>query len=258
MRRAARGRYDVPVTKQGTDPATRTLELLWARVAPPSRGPKPALTLDEIVGAAIEIADRDGLAELSMRRVAEALGFTTMSRYRYLPGKEELVELMRDKAVGEPPASRRGAAWRGALQRWARADLEVHMRHPWLLEVELRRPPFGPNHLAWLDAGLAAIAPLELEPEVMLNVVMAVDSYVRGAARIRVGMLAEQQRSKATQQELGRLYADIFTQIVTDARYPALAKLVVAGAFDPKEQQIDEFEFGLDRVLDGVASFIGQ
>ncbi|NUP05675.1 MAG: TetR/AcrR family transcriptional regulator [Polyangiaceae bacterium] len=244
------------MTKQGVDPATRTLELLWERIAAPTRGPKPTLTLDEIVGAAIEIADRDGLGDLSMRRVAEALGFTTMSLYRYLPGKEELVELMRDKAVGRPPAHRRDASWRAALQRWARADLEVHLKHPWLLEVEIRRPPFGPNHLAWLDAGLAAIEPLSLDPLVMLNTVLAVDSYVRGAARIRVGTSAEQRRSRATRQELARLYAGIFEQIVTDERYPALAKIVTAGVFDPAEKPIDEFEFGLDRVLDGVAAFV--
>src|SRR5215207_6107774 len=81
----------------------RTLELLWGARRRPRRGPKPSLSVEQIVSAAVEVADDEGLAALSMQRVAERLGFTTMSLYRYVPGKGELIDLMLDAAFGRPP-----------------------------------------------------------------------------------------------------------------------------------------------------------
>src|SRR5688572_640704 len=103
--------------------ARRGLRLLWHRLDRPSRGPKPTLTLGDIIESAIAVADRDGLTALSMRSVAERLGFTTMSLYRYVPGKGELVEVMRDVALGEPPTAEPALDWREQLRRWARANL---------------------------------------------------------------------------------------------------------------------------------------
>ena len=79
----------------------RTMELLWGVQKKPSRGPKPSMSVGRIVRAAIEIADAEGLGALSMGRVAEELGFTTMSLYRYVPGKAELIDVMLDSVMGE-------------------------------------------------------------------------------------------------------------------------------------------------------------
>ena len=83
----------------GSGDVSRSLELLWGLGERPSRGPKPGLTLDRIVTAAVAVADAEGLGALSMRRVATDLGVGTMSLYRYVPGKAELLDLMLDKVA---------------------------------------------------------------------------------------------------------------------------------------------------------------
>lgn len=82
------------------------VEVLWGPGPRPTRGPKPALSLERIARAGIEAADSDGLAAISMQRVAERLGFTKMSLYRYVPGKAELIALMTDTAIGAPQIGR--------------------------------------------------------------------------------------------------------------------------------------------------------
>src|SRR3954447_20148804 len=96
-----------------------TADFFWAPRPRPTRGPKPALTLDQITDAAIAIADAEGLAAVSMQRVAADLGFTKMSLYRYLPGKNELVAAMIERALQTPPAVT--GPWREALTAWATA-----------------------------------------------------------------------------------------------------------------------------------------
>ncbi|MGO9955782.1 MAG: TetR/AcrR family transcriptional regulator [Solirubrobacteraceae bacterium] len=102
----------------------------WGKPGQPRPGPKPGLTLERIARAAIGIADRDGLAAVSMQRVSQSFGYTTMSIYRYVPGKRGLLELMIDTAKGDPPTLATVAGgWRAELQTWAacaRSGLQAH------------------------------------------------------------------------------------------------------------------------------------
>ncbi|MFC8042590.1 TetR/AcrR family transcriptional regulator [Nocardia sp. NPDC057353] len=133
------------------------LERLWGVERRPTRGPKPALTPERIAAEAIALADADGLATLSMQRLAERLGFTKMSLYRYVPGKAELVALMLDTALGEPPELPAGD-WRAGLSRWCATLYERFRAHPWALEVAVGSRPVGPNEMAWMEAALTALA----------------------------------------------------------------------------------------------------
>src|SRR5512140_414749 len=140
------GRMDRDSTNNG-DPR-RSLELLWGRNEPGRRGPKQRLSTDEVVQAAIALADAEGVAALSMRKVAEAVGVSPMSLYTYVPSKAELVDLMFDRVMGEaadPDPARDG--WRDKLAFIARQRWALHERHPWLLDLGLHRPPLGPNVL---------------------------------------------------------------------------------------------------------------
>ncbi|HET6857237.1 MAG TPA: TetR family transcriptional regulator, partial [Streptomyces sp.] len=122
----------------GSGDIGRSLELLWGTGERPSRGPKPALSLDRIVALAIGVADAEGLDAVSMRRLSTDLGTGTMSLYRYIPGKAELLDLMLDRVQGETldAAGPRGeAGWQGAVEAMARGDLDMFRRHPWLLKV---------------------------------------------------------------------------------------------------------------------------
>ncbi len=114
----------------------RSLELLWGEPKVPSRGPKPGLDLARIVRTAIELADAEGLAALSMRRVAERLGVGAMSLYTYIPGKAELLDLMLDQVQGELLMEELpGGDWRARLEARARQDWALYERHPWLLQI---------------------------------------------------------------------------------------------------------------------------
>jgi AcrR family transcriptional regulator len=119
------------------------------------------MTLTEIVAAAVDLADASGLAGVSMSKVAKALGFTTMSLYRYVSSKDDLVILMADAALGSPPP-RTGPPlpWRDALSSWTRSLLAVYREHPWITDVPISGPPAAPQS-AWprlpqpfIDSGL--------------------------------------------------------------------------------------------------------
>ena len=137
------------------EPLPRALEVLW-REPTGARRPR-GLSRERIVEAAVELADADGLGALSMARLAERLGCGTMSLYRHVTNKDELVTFMLSAAAGPPPASSGDADWRGALSDWAAALWDVYHRHPWILQTAAAGPPADPGQLAWLDAGLAAL-----------------------------------------------------------------------------------------------------
>src|SRR5215212_7242206 len=122
------------------------LEQLWGLRGPGRRGgPKPALSVERIVSAAMELADAGGLAALSMSRLAEKLGFTTMSLYRYVASKDDLLVLLLDVGLGPPPDTPLPEGWRAGCQEWAWALLAVYRRHMWAVELPISALPAGPN-----------------------------------------------------------------------------------------------------------------
>ena len=130
----------------GSGDPQRTIELLWGVQDRPRRGPKPRLSVHGIAEVAIRIADRDGLAGLSMRRVADEVGVTAMTLYGYLPGKAELLDVMADRVFGELAAvAVEAGGWRVALERVARQNQALYLAHPWLLQVAVGRPTARPD-----------------------------------------------------------------------------------------------------------------
>ncbi|MFG2043296.1 TetR/AcrR family transcriptional regulator [Dactylosporangium sp. NPDC048998] len=125
-----------------------------------SRGPAPGHTRDEIVAAAVVLADADGLAAVSMRAVAARLGTAAGSLYRYLSSRDDLLDLMADAAIGSMRPFPAAPDPFDALVLVARAQLAVYRRHPWLLEVIQRTSGVGPNGLAYFDHCLGVLAPL--------------------------------------------------------------------------------------------------
>src|SRR3954462_10462128 len=133
-----------------------TSDFLWQERAQPTRGPKPALSLDRIADAAIAIADAEGLAAVSMQRVAADLGYTKMSLYRYLPGKAELIALMVERAMGDPPAPA-GGGWRESRTEGTRQLMASFVRHPWSLAATVGARPLGPRELRWTESALTVM-----------------------------------------------------------------------------------------------------
>ena len=136
----------------------RYLQLMWGVEPAVRRGPKPRRSIQEIGEAAVALADREGLAAVSMKAVAEELGLTTMSLYRYVDSKDELMAVMLDVAYGEPdPSLTARGSWRGRLERWARAMAQARLEHPWIVQVPLTTPPATPNVNHWTENGMRAI-----------------------------------------------------------------------------------------------------
>src|SRR3954463_6213262 len=134
------------------EPLPRALEILWGD-APAARRTR-GLSRDRIVAAAIELVKAEGLGALSMARLAERLGCGTMSLYRHVANKDELVKFMVSAGPGPSPAPDDRQDWGGALTGWAAGLWEVYHRHPWILQTASAGPPTDPGQLAWLDAGL--------------------------------------------------------------------------------------------------------
>jgi AcrR family transcriptional regulator len=236
----------------------RSLELLWRIEIKPTRGPKPGLTVDGIVEAAIEVADAEGLKALSMRRVAEQLGVGTMSLYRYVPAKAELLDLMLDAVDGElrrPEASMEG--WRSKLEFFARQSWAGYHRHPWVLHIGGMdaRPPLGPNVLASFEAMLEAVAGIGLTGSEMVAVIKLVQGYVQGAARSAVEAIQVVEDSGVTEEEWWSERSQLWEEIFDVDSFPTMTAVWESGGFAEPE---DDFEFGLHRVLDGVETLVDE
>ena len=218
----------------------RAIALAWGVAASPQRGPRRELNIERIVEAAVQIADEQGLGAVSMSSVATALGFTTMSLYRYVTAKDDLVLLMQEAGMGQPPLSiGESDGWRDGLTRWYRASLEMYAAHPWILEIPIVGEPNTPNNLAWLDAGLTVLRDTPLDQQSRVSAVLLVSGHSRWEAQITRGV----PREGATPTDR------VIAGLVTAEQFPFLYPAIQAGAFADDD---NPFEFGLSRILDGL------
>lgn len=242
----------------GGDPR-RSLELLWGRNEPGRRGPKQRLSTEEVVQAAIALADADGVRALSMRKVAEAVGVSPMSLYTYVPSKAELLDLMFDRVLGEAADPGEDCAgWRAKLAFIARERWRLNERHPWLLDMRPHRPPLGPNVLRKAEATLMALDGMGLEPEDMVSAAEAMQNYVIGALHSAREARETERQSGLTDAQWFEIVGPLLDQHTSLAAYPAVARMSQARrskARTPAER-VELFEFGLERVLDGLDAFI--
>jgi AcrR family transcriptional regulator len=250
----------------GGGDAAKTMALLWRLERPARPGPKQRIDVERIVAEAVAIADRDGLAGLSMRRVADAVGIGTMSLYTYVPGKAELLEVMVDRAVGEVavPEPRANAGWRSSLDAYARATLELYTRHPWLAEVATSRTVFGPNVLARFDAAIGIVRRAALPARDVVRVVSVVDGFVRGAAKDLIDAEQAPARTGQAEDDWWWARAPLLDERLEAGDFPHIMAVAAEGAFEQSQDEtgymvqeaVDQFEFGLARILDGVEALV--
>ncbi len=232
--------------------AERSLDLLWAVADRAPRGSRPKLSVERIVRTAIGIADAEGLEALSMQRVAREFGYTTMSLYRYVPGKAQLVDVMADVACGSPPdMSEVTGGWRAEVERWVEELWEVYRRHNWLVRIQIKNPPIGPNQLAWFETLLRSLSETGLGYEDMAALAMFVSSAVRDLARFSTDLVP-----------MGLGYAKVLENIVETDRFPTLAALLSAGGPAAEAGSGDSavkpvVHFGVARLLDGIERQVG-
>ncbi|MEN3304973.1 MAG: hypothetical protein V7603_1175 [Micromonosporaceae bacterium] len=237
---------------KGTGDLARGVELLWGPQERPSRGPKPGLSRERIARAAIDLADAEGLGAVSMQRVAGEFGFTTMSLYRYVPGKNELIALMVDTAIGDPPdLAAVPGGWRPRLAEWARQTWQGFQRHPWFLEAAMQTV-MGPRQLGWLEVAVGALAGTGLVGDELVSAVLVVNGHVRSMAPFAPHRPSRVDPDFDTEAWAGALVGLLRQH---SDRFPALTAAIADGAFGPSAEG-DPLEFGLQRVLDGIEVLI--
>lgn len=231
-----------------------SLAAAWGLRERPARGPKPNLSLSRVVEAGVHVASTEGLAAVSMARVAQELGASTMSLYRYVAAKEELLTLMVDAALGRPPAPDPDEGWREGLSGWTR---DYHARlsaHPWAVRVPITGPPTTPNQVAWMERALWAMRSTGLSEDEKASVLLLLSGYVRNEATLTVELTIAGFIDDEAMMGWSRLLATL-----TDPdRFPAIHALLAAGVFDRADPPEKEFSFGLERILDGIEAILGR
>jgi AcrR family transcriptional regulator len=237
-------------------------------MSPPNGSPQRIVTLDaradsdlnrdRIVRAAIAVADAEGLAGLSMRRVASELGVAAMSLYRHVPGKDELLLYMADAVYGDFPVPDRPATgWRAQMEQAARLQWEVYRVHPWAATVvSLSRPMLAPNGMAHTEWTIRALAEAGLDLQTAMYAAVTLQAFVMGLATHQQKEREAEQETGITSEEWFNEQDQTFHAIMASGRFPVLASF----AADPNaDLDLDMlFELGLGLLLDGMADFVDR
>lgn len=237
------------------------VRLSWGIVKQPSRGPKGELSIKKIVDAAIAIADRDGLAAVSMSRVAQSLGFTTMSLYRYVTSKEDLLVLMQDAICDIPiPPEEASKPWRQEIREYVWACIGVFREHPWYGDIPIMSVPLTPGNLQVVDWMLRIMRDFPLNDFEKMSFLLLISSYSRACGLIARDMDRAIREGGSPEAFNGASYGEALRQLVKPERFPNLHPFVMSGTYtDEADNPIaDDLDFGLERILDGIEHYLKQ
>ncbi|GHH74691.1 TetR/AcrR family transcriptional regulator [Promicromonospora soli] len=230
------------------------IDLLWRDhpAAPQggARGPRSRVTTGAVVDAASTLADAEGLAAVTVRRLGDALGVSTMSVYTHVNGRDDLLVLMADAAFARMPLPDHGrAGWRARVRRVADTNLALHREHPWLLEIEDDRTAFGPGTIAKYDHELHALDPLPLDDVARDAALTFVLDFVRAAARA--------QRPDPRADEMPQIWARwagrLAEYLGDDYQLARRVGSAAGAAMNAPSSPAHAWEFGMARVLDSLA-----
>ncbi|WP_037495791.1 TetR/AcrR family transcriptional regulator [Solirubrobacter soli] len=221
---------------------------IWARPEPRSRG----LSRKQIVETALKIADEEGLAEVSIRRIARELRSGAMSLYHYFDSRDELLDLMGDRVAAEMLVPSLPAGWRPALTAIAQHSRAAFVAHPWMLTTLQDRPRVSPNLLRHIEQSAQSVRELGEaghDPARLTGIVTAVDDYT-------IGYTLRELAGGTASEDRGRKIAERFRD---DYNEPHIRYLIESGEFPMLEQFLtlgrppvmQSFEDGLNWLLDG-------
>ncbi len=210
--------------------------MLWNGRSPTRHGPRPVLSIDQITEATVEIADEHGLGSVSMQMVANAVGFTKMSLYRHVNGKDELLAVMVEYAVGEAPTFSPEQPWRSRVETWADRLAEEWRAHPWLPHATVGHRAMGPREISWSECVLQALAELRLAPAERIDVAFLLFGHLRNTQSLQTA---------GTQAWNDPGYRRLLAQRADE--FPAMLEVTATPATDDFGR-----EFGLRLILDGV------
>lgn len=241
-------------------PKPHLIELLWRAAPETGRGPRKGLTVDEVVDAAIDLADAEGLEALTVRRLAQALGKAPMTLYTYVPGKTELVALMLDALFARMETTPAEGPWRERLAAVARDNYALYRARPWAAAASPSRPPLGPGQCAKYERELRAFDGLGLSDVERDDALAYLLGFVRTAAQDAAQSEAEREASAMSDRQWWEDNAPLLEKVLDPERFPTAARVGEAAgeahdtAYDPEHA----FKFGLERTLDGLSALINR
>ncbi|WP_332716799.1 TetR/AcrR family transcriptional regulator [Pelagibacterium mangrovi] len=245
----------------GRGDPVKLLELMWGKDKGGRRGPKPKIGLEQIVAAAVKIADAEGIEAVSTRKVAEAVGISPMSFYTHVPSKAELHDLMLDH-VATPgkaaPPDWDKMGWRARMTVIAEAMWGFYLQHPWVLQFQTHRPVLGPNTMASYEVALSAVEGIGLDEIEMDLSITALFDFVSGAVRNAARQKFVFEATGMSDDEWWHKI-EPFLETLDYSPYPISSRVgpitgAEYGAGDPERT----FRFGLERFLDGMEMMLAR
>lgn len=228
------------------------LALSWGVQPVQRRGPKPALTVEQIVATGIEFGDSQGFEAISLQRIAAHLGVTTNAMYRYVSSKDELIVLVAEKAWGRAPEYIAAApGWRAGAAAWVRAQVDRYAERPWLLDVPIRGAPMTPNLLHWTETILRVMMPTGLSQHDALGCAVLLD----GSARTYANLARQLAASDSAPVQSAAIGAFLVPRLQS-AGYDQVVALYLNQEY--QDTLDDDLDFGLARILDGIQALIDR
>jgi AcrR family transcriptional regulator len=207
--------------------------------------PRAALSRDRVLAAAVALADEIGIEALSMRKLGQSLGVEAMSLYNHVAGKDALLDGMVDAVFAEIELPAPDVGWREAMRRRAISVRATLRRHRWAISLMQSRAAPGPSTLAHHDAVIGVLRAGGFTVAQTAHAFSALDSYIYGFA------LQEQALPFEGTEQTAEVARGIFEQLPPD-RYPHFVELATRHVLQPGYDYGEEFEFGLDLLLDGL------
>ncbi|MGY0500414.1 TetR/AcrR family transcriptional regulator [Nocardia sp. FBN12] len=241
-------------TDDKTAHATQILELLWRHslpAKPGTRGPKPGLTVDDVVAAGITLADRDGIDKLTIRAVATELGLRAMSLYTYVPSKDALIVLMVDAVAADIPipADLPVRERMIAIATQIRTEL---IEHPWLLEVSPWRQVLGPARMRRYERQLTAIEGVGLSDLAMDRAIAVLTDFATGNARLAVA--AAGAAAQLSDADWWAVNGPLLAQVMPAGEFPLAGRVgtVVGEHYQAPADPDGAFDYGVATLVDGL------
>ena len=216
-----------------------------------SREGRPRLSRERVLGGAVTVADAGGIDALTIRSLAQNLGVKPMSVYYYVANKDEILDGIVDLVFSEIDLPKPGDDWRAELRRRAHSARGVLRAHPWAIGLMESRTSPGPATLRHHDAVIATLRRAGFSQELTAHAYALLDSYTYGFALQEVGLPFEGSDSVADVAE------PIMDRFAT-GEYPHLVEMATDYYLQPGYDFGDEFEWGLDLILDGLTRVAGS
>jgi len=207
--------------------------------------PRARLNRDRVLRAAVALADEGGIEALTMRKLAQTLGVEAMSLYNHVANKDDILDGIVDVVFGEIGVPPKGADWKTAMRQRGISAREVLSRHPWAIGLMESRSQPGHATLQHHDAVIGALREGGFSIPMAAHAYSVLDGYIYGFALTHTNLPFE------TSQETAELAQDIMGRFSAQ-QYPHLTELTVKHVLQPGYDYVQEFEYGLDLILDGL------